>query len=117
MRFSLIIRKKSSEEYLNYWLENRNEKSRDFYKEYNDINFNKYWNFDDFLSDLFGRVGEVGKEIYSNISTDNKAQSSNLDAEHKLQISFLEALNGTKKNLIVNDERIEVYIPEGIQTG
>ena len=34
-----------------------------------------------------------------------------------MQISFLEALNGTKKNLLVNDERIEVTIPQGIETG
>ena len=69
------------------------------------------------MSDLIGRFSEVSQDIYSNISSDNNAQSLNLDAEFNLQISFLEALNGTNKNLLVNDERIEVEIPKGIQTG
>ena len=34
-----------------------------------------------------------------------------------MQISFLESLNGTKKILLVNDERIELRIPKGIQSG
>ena len=110
-------KKKSYEQFLNYWFKNRDGKSRDFYRENNDQRFDEYLNFDDFLSDLIGRFSEVGQEIYSNISSDNNAQSLNLDAEFNLQISFLEALNGTKKNLLVNDERIEVKIPKGIETG
>ena len=110
-------KKKSYEQFLNYWFKNRDGKSRDFSRENNDQQFDEYLNFDDFLSDLIGRFSEVGKEIYSNISSDNNAQSLNLDAEFNLQISFLEALNGTKKNLLVNDERIEVKIPKGIETG
>ena len=110
-------KKKSYEQFLNYWFKNRDGKSRDFSRENNDQRFDEYLNFDDFLSDLIGRFSEVGKEIYSNISSDNNAQSLNLDAEFNLQISFLEALNGTKKNLLVNDERIEVKIPQGIETG
>jgi curved DNA-binding protein len=104
-------KKKSYEKYLSYWLNDRNDKSDDFDKKKN------YIGFDDFLSDLLGRFNEVGQEIYSNISSDNKAHSLNLDAEFNLQITFLEALNGTKKILLVNDERIEVDIPQGIQTG
>ena len=110
-------KKKSYEQFLNYWFKNRDGKSRDFSRENNYQRFDKYLNFDDFLSDLIGRFSEVGKEIYSNISSDNNAQSLNLDAEFNLQISFLEALNGTKKNLLVNDERIEVKIPKGTETG
>ena len=110
-------KKKSYEQFLNYWFKKRAGKSRDFSTENNDNQFDEYLNFDDFLSDLIGRFSEVGKEIYSNISSDNNAQSLNLDAEFNLQISFLEALNGTKKNLLVNDERIEVKIPKGIETG
>ena len=34
-----------------------------------------------------------------------------------MEITFSEAFNGTKKTLLVNDERIEVEIPKGIQTG
>ncbi len=110
-------RKKSYEQFINYWFKNRDGKSRDFSRENNYQRFDEYLTFDDFLSDLIGRFSEVGKEIYSNISSDNNAQSLNLDAEFNLQISFLEALNGTKKNLLVNDERIEVTIPKGIETG
>ena len=112
-----VDKKKSYEEYLSYWSKNSYEKSRDFVREKNDKRFDEYKNFDDFLSDLIGRFSEVGKEIYSNISSDNNVQTLNLDAEFNLQISFREALNGTKKNLLVNDERIEVEIPKGIETG
>ncbi len=112
-------KKNSYEQYLNYWSTSKNEGSRDrdFYTENNYKDFEKYFNFDDFLSDLIGRFSEAGKEFYSNISSDMNSQSVNLDAEFILQISFFEALNGTKKNLLVNDERIEVEIPKGIQTG
>ena len=110
-------KKKSYEEYLSYWFKNRDGKSRDFDRENNDKRFDEYLNFDDFLSDLIGRFSEVGQEIYSNISSDKNSQSLNLDAEFNLGISFFEALNGAKKNLLVNDERIEVKIPKGIETG
>ncbi len=110
-------KKKSYEQYLSYWFKNRDGTSKDFYQENNDKEFFEYLNFDDFLSDLIGRFSEVGQEIYSNISSDRKSQSSNLDAYFKLLITFSEALNGTKKNLLVNDERIELEIPKGIQTG
>ncbi len=110
-------KKKSYEQYLSYWFNNRAEKSRDFYTENNDKQFDEYLNFDDFLSDLIGTFSEVGQNIYSNISLDKNEQSLNLDAEFNLQISFLEALNGAKKNLLVNDERIEVKIPQGIKSG
>ncbi len=110
-------KKKSYEQFLNYWFKNRDGKTRDFYREKSDQRFDEYLNFDDFLSDLIGRFSEVGKEIYSNIYLDNNDPSLNLDAEFNLQISFLEALNGTKKNLLVNGERIEVKIPQGIETG
>ena len=69
------------------------------------------------MSDLIGRFSDVGKEIYSNLSSDDNAQSLNLDANFNLEITFLEALNGTIKKLLVNDERIEVEIPKGIETG
>ena len=69
------------------------------------------------MSDVIGRFSEFGQEIYSNISSEKKPELLNLDAEFNLQITFLEALNGTKKSLLVNDERIDVVIPKGIQTG
>ena len=110
-------KKKSYEKYLSYRLNDRDEKSSDFDRKNNYIGFDDDLNFDDFLSDLLGRFNEVGQEIYSNLSSDKKANSLNLDAEFNLQLTFLEALNGTKKNLLVNNERIVVEIPKGIQTG
>jgi len=110
-------KKKSYEQYLSYWVTNRVGNSRDFNKKNNDKSFNEHLNFDDLLSDLIGKFSEVGQEIYSNISSETNSQSLNLDAEFDLQITFSEAFNGTKKNLLVNDERIEVEIPKGIQTG
>ena len=110
-------KKKSYEQFLNYWFKNRDGKSRDFSRENIYQRFDEYLNFDDFLSDLIGRFSEVSQDIYSNISSNKNAQSLNLDAEFNLQISFLEALNGAKKTLLVNDERIEVKIPKGIERG
>ena len=110
-------KKKSYEKYLSYRLNDRDEKSSDFDRQNNYIGFDDDLNFDDFLSDLLGRFNEVGQEIYSNLSSDKKANSLNLDAEFNLQLTFLEAFNGTKKNLLVNNERIVVEIPKGIQTG
>ncbi len=110
-------KKKSYDQFLNYWFKNRDGKFKDYDRVNNDEHFDQYLNFDDFLSDLIGRFSEVGQEIYSNISSDKNAKSLNLDAEFNLQISFFEALNGAKKNLLVNNERIEVKIPKGIATG
>ena len=86
-------KKKSYEQYLSYSFKNRDVKSRDFYGENNDRTSKEYLKFDDFFSDLIGRFSEVGKEIYSNISSENMAQSLNLDAEFDLQITFSEAFN------------------------
>ncbi len=110
-------KKKSYEEYLNYWFKNRVGRSRDFYRKNNDKGFDEHLNFDGFLRDFIGRFSELGQEIYSNISSDNNSKSLNLDAEFDLQITFSEAFTGTKKNLLVNDERIEVEIPKGTQAG
>ena len=110
-------KKNSYERYLSYWFKSNDENARDFYKKNKGFNFKKYSNFDDFLSDLVGRINEVGQQIYSNVSSDKESHLSNLDAEFNLQITFLEAFNGTKKYFLVNDERIEVEIPQGIKTG
>tara|TARA_B100000965_G_scaffold31767_1_gene23497 strand:+ start:312 stop:557 length:246 start_codon:yes stop_codon:yes gene_type:complete len=69
------------------------------------------------LSNLIGRVGEVSQGVYSNLSSEKKDQLLNLDAIFNLEVTFFEALNGVKKNLLVNDERIEIEIPKGIQIG
>jgi len=110
-------KKKSYEKYLSYWSNYKPGNFRDFHRGNNDRSFDEYLNFDDFLTDLIGRFSEAGQEIYSNISSSKKVQPLNLNAEFQLQITFFEALNGTKKNLLVNDELIEVRIAKGIQSG
>tara|TARA_B100000214_G_scaffold323437_1_gene259880 strand:- start:134 stop:1054 length:921 start_codon:yes stop_codon:yes gene_type:complete len=105
-------RKKSYEEYLSFLDKNKDGKSADFGR----LNNNDIL-FDNFFRDLIGKFSEVGQEIYSNLSSDKSDQSLNLDAQFNLQISFFEALNGAKKTLLVNDERIEIKIPKGIETG
>ena len=110
-------KKKSYEQYLTDWLENKDRKPKDSYKENSYTGFDEYLNFDEFLSDLIGRFSEVGQEIFSNKSSDKWDQELNLDAKFDLRINFLEAFHGTTKNLLVNDERIEVQIPRGIPTG
>ena len=109
-------KKKSYEQYLRYWFPNRDRKPVDFPNENNETYLDENFNFDDFWSDLIERFSEAGQEIYSNISPEQVFQSLKLDAEFHLSITFLEALNGTKKNLLVNNERIEVEIPKGIQS-
>ena len=110
-------KKKTYEEYLSSWFNNRDRNPRDVDRKNYVRDFDEYSNFDNFFSDLIGRFSEVGQEFYSNISYENKDKLLNLDAEFNLQITFFEALNGTKKNLLVNNERIEVEISKGIQSG
>ena len=110
-------KKKSYEQYLSYFYKNRYGKSKDSSKKNNDEFFNEYLNLDNFWDELIGRFSEVGQEIYSNISTENKEKSLNLDARFNLHITFMEAFNGIKKNLLVNGERIEIEISQGIQSG
>ena len=104
-------KKKSYEKYLSYWFNNRDGKSKNLHEGNHDNDF------DQFFNDLIGRFSEFGQDMYLNRNSEKKSQSLDLNAEFKLQISFLEALNGTQKNLLVNDERIELKIPKGIQTG
>ena len=47
-------KKKSYEQFLNYWFKNRDGKTREFYRKNNDQRFDETINFDDFLSDLIG---------------------------------------------------------------
>ena len=110
-------KKNSYEKFLSYGFKNNSGGSRDFYREKNEKSFDEDLIFDAFLNDLIGRFSEVGRDIYSNISSDKNDKSLNLDAKFNLQISFSEAFNGVNKNFLVNDERIEVQIPRGIKAG
>ena len=74
-----------------------------------------YRNFDDFINDLLGKFGggQVGEDFSKNVSRKPIA----LDAEINVTISFLEAFRGIEKILLINNERVQVKIPEGIKPG
>ncbi len=67
------------------------------------------------MNNLFGKISYDSPQFYSNKSLEKNIQSLNLDAEFNFQITFFEELNGTKKNSLINNERIEDEIPRGIQ--
>ncbi|WP_320677651.1 J domain-containing protein [Prochlorococcus sp. MIT 1300] len=96
-----------------------------------DVDFGQYGNFDEFVNDLLGRFsgpmggpgfgggfpGSYGFTAGSGFPRSSNQRSLNLDAEARVKISFSEAFTGTKRTLSVNDERVQVQIPKGIQSG
>ena len=86
-----------------------------------DVSFGNYGNFDDFINELLGRFGggqSGGAASTGQTFSRNHARHSiDLDAQINLTISFLEAFRGTERILSVNNERVQVKIPEGIQSG
>ena len=65
-------KKKTYEQFSNYWFTNRKGKSKDVSKENSARGFDGYLTFDDFLNDLIGRFSEVGQEFYSSISSEKR---------------------------------------------
>ena len=89
-----------------------------------DVDFGRYGNFDDFVSDLLGKFGDASRTAgfsggFAGGSRNSGRTSLNLDAEATVQISFSEAFKGTERilSVSVNDERVQVLIPQGIRTG
>ncbi len=86
-----------------------------------DVDFGRYGNFDEFINDLLGRFGGVrgasGFPSGSGYSKGFAGTSINLDANVKVKISFKEAFHGTERTLSVNEERIQVTIPQGVRSG
>ncbi len=92
-----------------------------------DVDFGRYGNFDEFINDLLGRLGGPSSSSgfvsgFSGGSGFPRARSgssipSNLDAEVIVKISFAEAFKGTERTLSVNDEKVQVRIPQGVKTG
>ncbi len=90
-----------------------------------DVDFGRYGSFDDFVNDLLGKFGGVGGG--STFATgfpggpgfprNTSRAPLNLDAEVQVKVSFSEAFHGTKRTLSVNDERVQVRIPEGVKSG
>ena len=86
-----------------------------------DVDFGNYGNFDEFINDLLGRFGGVrggtGFTGSSGFSNNVPRNPINLDAEITVKIDFFEAFRGTQRTLSVNNERVQVKIPEGIKSG
>ncbi|KKZ12740.1 MAG: molecular chaperone DnaJ [Candidatus Synechococcus spongiarum SP3] len=89
-----------------------------------DMDFQNYGNFDEFISDLLGRLGEgniPGGFSASGFPRPGRSRSRplDLDAETALEISFAEAFHGCERTLAVrtfgkNQESVQVRIPAGI---
>ena len=85
------------------------------------VDFGRYGNFDDFINELLGRFGGArgasGFPGGSSFARNQARQVVNLDADVTVKISFSEAFHGTERTLSVNEERVQVQIPQGIKTG
>ncbi len=86
-----------------------------------DVDFGRYGDFDDFINDLLGRFGgprgSGGFPGAANFSRTSANSSLALDAEVLIKLSFAEAFKGTQRILSVNEERVQVTIPEGVKSG
>jgi curved DNA-binding protein len=96
---------------------------------FNDVDFGRFNNFDDFINELLGRFNGPGSANYSSSygsAPGGRSHSStgfggstatNLDQEAKLALSLAEAFKGVRKSIKVNGESIEVNIPAGVKAG
>ena len=90
-----------------------------------EVDFGRYGNFDDFINDLLGRFGGpqaaavfgAGFPGGAGFPRGSSRAPVNLDAEATLKVSFAEAFRGTERTLSVNEERVQVRIPQGIKPG
>ena len=110
---------------------------------FNDFEFGKYNNFDEFINDLLGRFGDAGASTSGNAQQSynyrtstrgptgfsgfdgfgdntgftNKTAGANLDRESTISLSLGEAFQGVQKRLNLGSEAIEVRIPPGAKPG
>ncbi len=108
--------------------------------DFNEVEFGKYTNFDEFINDLLGRFNDPGsagsssRQAYSYRPTpgttgigfdnfgdfggfDNATARTAQDTEAAISLSFGEAFNGVQKRLSLGSETIEVRIPSGVKPG
>jgi curved DNA-binding protein len=80
--------------------------------EYADLGdlFGEGGGFSDFFRNIFGGTGGGG---YSQRPQSRRGR----DFEHRVDVTLEEALNGTKRVLQMDSQRIEVKIPPGVDTG
>lgn len=96
---------------------------------FNDVDFGRFNNFDDFINELLGRFSGPGGANYTSSYSNtpggrsysstgfNGQTATNLDQEAKLTLSFGEAFKGVRKSIKVNGESIDVNIPAGVKVG
>ncbi len=96
-----------------------------------EVDFGRYGNFDDFINDLLGRFGgpqaaagfgggfpgSAGFPGGAGFPRGTSHAPLNLDAEATVKVSFAEAFRGTERTLSVNEERVQVRIPQGVKSG
>lgn len=107
--------------------------------DFEDFEFGRFNNFEEFINDLLGRMGSGspggygagrsadpfgggfrqpgGAGSYSSSYSSPPAGGANLDTEAKLTLTFAEAFNGVQKRLSVGNEVITVNIPAGAKPG
>ena len=103
--------------------------------DFNEVEFGKYTNFDEFINDLLGRFNEPSsaggsnRQAYSyRTSTgatgfddfggfDTGTAKTAQDTEAPISLSLGEAFNGVQKRLSLGNETIEVRIPAGVKAG
>ncbi len=98
--------------------------------DFEDYEFGKFNNFDEFINDLLGRMnsgqgGGRGGDPFGGGGFRNPqgggygspGSTANLDIEAKITLSFNEAFNGVQKPISINNESITVRIPAGAKTG
>jgi curved DNA-binding protein len=93
-----------------------------------DVDFGRYGSFDDFINDLLGRFGGpppgggfgFGSGFPGGFQAggvSGRGTSVGLDAEATLTLGLADAFRGCERTLSVNDERVQVRIPAGVQDG
>lgn len=101
---------------------------------FDDVEFGRFNNFEEFINDLLGRFNTPGAGGSSGYSSYRQPSGSGfgfndfasgaggraaqaLDREANLTLSFAEAFRGVEKRLSVAGETITVRIPAGVKTG
>ncbi len=97
--------------------------------DFEDYEFGKFNNFDEFINDLLGRMnsgqggsGRGGDPFGGGFRNPqggygSPGSTANLDIEAKITLTFSEAFNGVQKPISINNESITVRIPAGAKTG
>lgn len=94
---------------------------------FDDVEFGRYDNFEEFINDLLGRstygrtadpFRNPGYRTPSGFSTEERAATGeNLDIEASVKLTLLEAFSGADKVFSINDKEFNVHIPAGVKAG